>query len=124
MSNASRMQRRKGLCPTSYGTMKRLSIHRLQKEIAKARHEARTEAEANAIRQRWNVRKATYHYGNNILRVMGGISDVDTTALAEALKHPDLSAIMLEARKLKVIGKEIYSLGYIDSPMEVAKSSL
>lgn len=68
------------------------------KEIAKARHEARTEAEANAIRQRWNVRKATYHYGNNILRVMGGISDVDTTALAEALKHPDLSAIMLEAR--------------------------
>ena len=28
---------------------------------------------------------------------------------------------MLEARKLKVIGKEIYSLGYIDSPMEVAK---
>jgi hypothetical protein len=91
------------------------------KEIAKARHEARTEAEANAIRQRWNVRKATYHYGNNILRVMGGISDVDTTDLAEALKHPDLSAIMLEARKLKVIGKEIYSLGYIDSPMEVAK---
>lgn len=52
---------------------------------------------------------------------MGGISDVDTTALAEALKHPDLSAIMLEARKLKVIGKDIYSLGYIDSPMEVAK---
>lgn len=91
------------------------------KEIAKARHETRTEAEANAIRQRWNVRKATYHYGNNMLRVMGGISDVDTTALAEALKHPDLSAIMLEARKLKVIGKEIYSLGYIDSPMEVAK---
>ena len=91
------------------------------KEIAKARHEARTEAEANAIRQRWNVRKATYHYGNNMLRVMGGISDVDTTALAEALKHPDLSAIMLEAHKLKAIGKEIYSLGYIDSPMEVAK---
>lgn len=91
------------------------------KEIAKARHEARTEAEANAIRQRWNVRKTTYHYGNNMLRVMGGISDVDTTALAEALKHPDLSAIMLEARKLKAIGKEIYSLGYIDSPMEVAK---
>lgn len=55
---------------------------------------------------------------------MGGISDVDTTALAEALKHPDLSAIMLEARKLKVIGKEIYSLGYIDSPMEVAKKVL
>ena len=91
------------------------------KEIAKAWHEARTEAEANAIRQRWNVRKATYHYGNNMLRVMGGISDVDTTALAEALKHPDLSAIMLEARKLKTIGKGIYSLGYIDNPMEVAK---
>lgn len=32
MSNASRMQRRKGLCPTSYGTMKRLSIHRLQRD--------------------------------------------------------------------------------------------
>lgn len=91
------------------------------KEIAKARHEARTEVEANAIQRRWNVRKATYHYGNNMLRVMGGISDVDTTALTEALKHSDLSAIMLEARKLKTIGKEVYSLGYIDNPMEVAK---
>ena len=28
---------------------------------------------------------------------------------------------MLEARKLKTIGKEVYSLGYIDNPMEVAK---
>lgn len=52
---------------------------------------------------------------------MGGISDVDTTALVEALKHPDLSAIMAEARKLKAIGKEIYSLDYIDNPMDVAK---
>lgn len=91
------------------------------KEIAKARHEARTEAEANDIRTRWNVRRATYHYGNNILRVMGGISDVDTTALAEALKHPDLSVIMSEARALRSIGKEIYSLGYIENPMEVAR---
>lgn len=91
------------------------------KEIAKARHEARTEEEANAIRQRWYDRKATYHYGNNILRVMGGISDVDTTALSETLKRPDLSAIMAEARKLKAIGKEIYSLSSIDNPMQVAK---
>lgn len=91
------------------------------KDIAKARHEARTEVEADAIRKQWNTRKATYHYGNNILRVMGGISDVDTSALVEALKHPDLSVIMSEAKKLKAIGKEIYSLGNIESPMEVAK---
>ena len=43
---------------------------------------------------------------------MGGISDVDTTALAEALKHPDLSAIMLEARKLKVIGLSLIHISW------------
>jgi hypothetical protein len=91
------------------------------KEIAKQRHEARTEAQENEIRQQWNVRKATYHYGKNMLRVMDGISDVDTSSLAEALKHSDLSVIMDEAKKLKNIGKEIYSLSNIDSPMEVAK---
>ena len=111
----------KGTLPYFLRDNERVIYPPTAKEVAKARHEARTEAEANAIRTAWNVRKATYHYGNNMLRVMGGISDVDTTALAEALKHSDLSAIMLEARKLKAIGKEIYSFGYIDSPMVVAK---
>lgn len=91
------------------------------KEIAKQRHDARTPEQVEAIKKAWWERKATYHYGNNILNVMDGIKDVDTSALVEALKHPDLSAIMAEANKLKAIGKDIYSLTNIDEPMQVAK---
>lgn len=91
------------------------------KAIAKKRHEARTPEQAEAIKKAWWERKSIYRYGNNILNIMGGISDVSTSALQEALKHSDLGAIMSEAKKLKAIGKEIYSLSSIDNPMQVAK---
>lgn len=91
------------------------------KEVAKRRHEARTPEQIEAIKEAWYDRKATYKYGNNVLNIMSGIPDVSTTALQEALRHPDLAVIMEEAEKLKVIGKEIYSLAYIDDPMQVAK---
>lgn len=52
---------------------------------------------------------------------MGGISDVDTSALSEALKHSDLSAIMAEAGKIKSIGKGIFGLNRLDNPLSVAK---
>lgn len=91
------------------------------KEIAKMRHEARTQEQADAIKRSWWERKAVYHFGNNVLNIMGGIADVDTLALQEALRHPDLEAIKTEANKLKAIGKKIYSLSNIENPMEVAK---
>ena len=91
------------------------------KEIAKMRHEARTKEQADAIKRSWWERRAVYHYGNNVLNIMGGIADVDTMALQEALRHPDLKAIKTEANKLKAIGKKIYSLTNIENPMEVAK---
>lgn len=56
-----------------------------------------------------------------MLKVMGGISDVDTSALQLALKRGDQAGILYEGGKLKKIGKHIYSLDLLDNPMAVAK---
>lgn len=90
-------------------------------EIAKARHDARTPEQIQQIQKAWNTRKSVYHYGNNMMRVMGGISDVDTTSLAKAIKTGNQKAILDEAAKLKAIGKKIYSFHLLDNPMEVAR---
>ena len=90
-------------------------------DIARARHEARTKADEYFITQKWRERSATYHYAQNMLRAMGGISDVDTTALSEAYRRGDLAAILSEGGKLKAIGKHIYSLDLLDDPMNVAR---
>lgn len=88
---------------------------------AKERHAARTPEQAEAIRKQWNDRRATRKYGESILSYMGGISDVDTSALQNALKGGNTSLVLNEARKLKAIGKEILGLTYLDNPMQVAK---
>lgn len=88
---------------------------------AKERHAARTPEQAEAIRKQWNDRRATRKYGESILSYMGGISDVDTSALHNALKGGNTSLVLNEARKLKAIGKEILGLTYLDNPMQVAK---
>jgi hypothetical protein len=88
---------------------------------AKERHAARTPEQAEAIRKQWNERKATRKYGESILSYMGGISDVDTSALQNALKGGNTSLVLNEARKLKAIGKDILGLTYLDNPMQVAR---
>lgn len=91
-------------------------------ERAKLRHEARTPRRIADIRHEWFERKAIRHYGNNILSYMGGISDVDTSALAKALKGGDVKLVLAEARRMKATGKEILGLTYLDNPMQVART--
>ena len=121
--NEERMNdaRERGTLPYFIRDNERLLNPPTAKEIAKRRHEARTKEQADAIKRSWWERRAVYHFGNNVLNIMGGIADVDTLALQEALRHPDLEAIKTEANKLKAIGKKIYSLSNIENPMEVAK---
>ena len=90
-------------------------------DIAKIRHEQRTPAEEYQIRTAWREERATFHYADRMIRVMGGISDVDITALEEAYRTGNVKAILSEGSKLKAIGKEIYSLTNIDDPMAIAK---
>lgn len=92
-------------------------------EKAALRHAARTPEQREAIIREYNERKATRKYGERILGYMDGISDVDTTALRTALKGGDMSAIMVEAQKLKAIGKEILALDKLDNPMMVARAT-
>lgn len=78
-------------------------------ERAKERHAARTDEDVAAIKKAWNDRRATRKYGKSILDYMSGISDVDVSALANALNGGDLEAIMKEAKteqaKLPIISK-------------------
>lgn len=90
-------------------------------ERAAARHAARTPMQIEAIRKQWSERKAVRHYGQNVLRYMDGISDVDTLALSKALNGGDTGRILSEARRLKATGKEILSLSRLDNPMQVAR---
>lgn len=90
-------------------------------DIARIRHEQRTPAEEYQIKQAWREERATFHYADRMLRVMGGISDVDTSALEAAYKSGNVKAILSEGNKLKAVGKEIYALDLLDDPMAVAK---
>lgn len=90
-------------------------------ETAKERHAARTPEQEQAIIKAWNDRKATRKYGQSILSYMGGISDVDISALQKALNGGNLDTIIKEARKLKAVGKEILSYSNIENPMQIAK---
>ena len=88
---------------------------------AEIRHANRTPEQEAAIRKAWNERRATRKYGQSILSYMGGISDVDTSALQKALNGGNLDTILKESRKLKAVGKEILSYSYLDNPMQVAR---
>lgn len=90
-------------------------------ERAAARHAARTPEQIEAIKHRWYERKAIRHYGQNILSYMGGISDVDTSALATAMRGGDVQLILAEAQKLKATGKQILALSRLDNPMQLAR---
>ena len=90
-------------------------------ERAKARHEARTPEEVAQIRKAWSERRAVYHYGENVLKTMGGISDIDTSALSKALHGGSPQAVLLEGRTLVAQGKQITGLKGIPAPLQVAK---
>ena len=81
----------------------------------------KTEEEKEEIRRQWAERRAVYHYGENILRYMDGISDIDTSTLADLLKKGDVKAVLNEARALAAKGKEILKLSYLENPMQVAR---
>ena len=93
-------------------------------EIAKERHAARTPEKEAMLREYWqkkveqgNIRRrqeaekrAVIHYGSRIAQYMGGISDVDTSALLRAVQQQNVTSIRLAAEKLKGLGKQILSL--------------
>lgn len=91
-------------------------------ERAKIRHDARTKAEIESIRMRWNERKAVHKYADKIIGFVGGIPDVDTQALQLAMMGGDLLSIQTEAKKLAEVGKQIKNLKYVNNPIDVAKS--
>lgn len=90
-------------------------------ERAKARHEARTPEEVQEIHKAWSERRAVYHYGENVLKTMGGISDIDTSSLSKALRGGNQQAVLLEGRKLVAQGKQITGLKGIPAPLQVAR---
>ena len=90
-------------------------------EKPKGKTKFKTEEEKEEIRRQWAERRAVYHYGENILRYMDGISDIDTSTLADLLKKGDVKAVLSEAKALATKGKEILKLSYLDNPMQVAR---
>lgn len=92
-------------------------------DIAKLRHEARTQAYVDNIRKQWYERRSIRKYGDRVLRYMSGISDVDTSSLENAIRSGNNKLILEEANKLKLVGKSILSLDKLDNPIEVARAT-
>ena len=92
-------------------------------EVAVKRHLERTPEKAKLIHKQWHKRGMIRRYGNRILKVMGGISDVDTSALQDALRRGNVAVIHTEAKKLHDIGKRISSLVKLDNPLQVARQT-
>ena len=90
-------------------------------DIARERHAARTQDDIDRIRSAWFEKTAVTKFGNKILDTMGGISDVDTSALSEALRKANYPEAQKEAHRLVLIGKQIKALEYLENPLQVAK---
>lgn len=98
---------------------KGLSIY--DKYRPKGKQKFKTEEQKEAIRKEWHDRKATRKYGESVLGIMSGISDVPTWQLEKALRGGDMEAILASAKALKGIGKQLSSLEYIDDGIAAAK---
>ena len=91
-------------------------------DIAQQRHASRTQEDIDRIRKAWAEKLAVTKFSNKMLDTFGGISDVDTTALDEALRTANYPEAQKQALKLMEIGKQIKSLEYLDDPLQVAKN--
>lgn len=92
-----------------------------EQQPAKAVGRVKTEEEKAAIRKAWYERKAILHYGESLLRVIGGESPY-TKELVDALKHGNLETIAAEAAKLKTMGKKIIKdMFCIANPLEIVR---
>lgn len=98
---------------------KGLSIY--DKYRPKGKQKFKTDEQKEAIRKEWHDRKATRKYGESVLGIMSGISDVPTWQLEKALRGGDMEAILASAKALKGIGKQLSSLEYIDDGIAAAK---
>lgn len=98
---------------------KGLSIY--DKYRPKGKQKFKTDEQKEAIRKEWHDRKATRKYGESVLGIMSGISDVPTWQLEKALRGGDMNAILASAKALKGIGKQLSSLEYIDDGIAAAK---
>ncbi len=76
---------------------------------------------ANVLRGEWAERKAVIKYGNKLINKFNVISDIDTSALQKALQKADYKLAYVEAQKVKALGKELYSLEYLENPFATAK---
>lgn len=90
-------------------------------DIAKARHNARTPEDIEAIQKAWDFRKDTIKVSRDVLGKLEGISDVDLTELQEALKTADYRQANELAKALQEKVAQLESLKYIDNPFDVAK---
>lgn len=91
------------------------------KEIAAARHAARTAEQIQTIKDAWNFRKETISISEDVLDKLDGISDIDLTPLQESLNSADYKHASQIAQALQVKVAQIQNLTWLDDPFEVAR---
>jgi len=106
-----------------HGTQEEFERRAATLQAAAQKHAQRTPQQVKAIRNEWQERSVVRRYGDRILQVMSGISDVDTSELSKALQGGNIATIQAEAQKLRDIGKQITALDKLDNPLQVARQT-
>ncbi len=91
------------------------------KDIAAARHAARTAEQIQSIKDAWKFRKETIEVSEDVLGKLDGISDIDLSDLQEALNTADYKHANELAQALQVKVEQLSGLQYVDNPFEVAR---
>lgn len=92
----------------------------VQKRAA-MRHAMRPDGYAEAIAKQRNDNMSTLKYANSVRSYMSGISDLDLSALDQAIKSGNYATMLAEAKNVRAIGKSIKALSNIEDQMSVVR---
>lgn len=90
-------------------------------QIAAKRHAARTPEEAQRILHEYRTKQAVTKYGNKVLDMAKGITDIENNKLRKALATADYATAEKEARAIAAKLKQLKGCQYVENPISTGK---
>lgn len=91
------------------------------KQVAAARHAARTPEQIQAIHDAWDFRKEAIKMSEDVIGKLDGISDIDLTEIQEKLNSAHYKEAREIAQRLQAYVDDLTHLTYVDNGLAMAK---
>ena len=91
-------------------------------QIAAKRHAERTPEEAQRILHEYRTKQAVTKYGNKVLDMAKGITDISNNKLRKALSTADYTTAEKEAKAIAAKLKQLKGCQYVENPIAASKS--